>query len=396
MNKKIKLFLSVLIAVAVGLGALLSATAEMIPESLSVMESSEALSTAVNKALSISAVSASVNTKTDGATTATVKFLGLIPIKQISVNVLKETKLCPGGMAFGVKFFTKGVVIVGLSDVETHGGTLSPATEAGLKAGDVILSMNGKEVNTTDEVGKLIADCKGEGISVSFKRGEEEKSTTVYPAICAKENVYKAGVWVRDSTAGIGTVTYVNAKTGEFGGLGHGICDVDTGALLPLLKGVVVDVAITDVVKGLVSAPGELKGDFSSVKKGSLKENTGVGIFGTFDSLPKNLSEPLPIGLRDEVKEGKAFIYTTLSDNKIGKYEIEIEKIYKDSGQTKNFLIKVTDKNLLKQTGGLVQGMSGSPIVQNGKIIGAVTHVLVNDPTRGYGIFIENMLNAAE
>lgn len=396
MKRRTKAFLALLVAFAVGIGALATVTAELAPESLCVANSSEALSSAVNKALDMPTVSARVSNEENGTATATLKFLGLIPIKEIPVNVLKETKLCPGGMAFGVKFFTKGVIVVGLSDVMTHGGALSPAAEAGLKVGDVILSMNGKEVNTTDEVGELIAECKGEGIALSFKRGEEEKSTTLYPAICSKENLYKAGIWVRDSTAGIGTVTYVNAETGEFAGLGHGICDLDSGALLPLLKGVVVDVDITEVTKGKVSAPGELKGDFSSVKRGSLKANTGVGVFGSFDSPPKELSEALPVGLKSEVQEGEAFIYTTLDGKNVGKYGIEIEKVYKDSGATKNFLIKVTDDALLEKAGGIVQGMSGSPIIQNGKLIGAVTHVLVNDPTKGYGIFIENMLSAAE
>ena len=188
-------------------------------------------------------------------------------------------------------------------------------------------------------------------------------------------------------------MTFYNPKTKSFAGLGHGICDVDTGLLMPLLSGSVVDVEITDIIKGRKGSPGELKGNFDTQKKGQIVDNTFHGVYGIMDNKPEKLmSESVEIGLRDELKTGSATILCELDENGIREYEIEITKIKNDNDEGKNFIISVTDKDLLSKTGGIVQGMSGSPILQNGKLVGAVTHVLVNDPTRGYGIFIENML----
>ena len=296
----------------------------------------------------------------------------------------------PGGMAFGVKFFTDGVLVVGLTDIVSFGGTVCPAEEAGIKKGDVVVSINGSAVGSATVLRDTVAASKGEKLVFELKRGDKTLSTALYPALCKETNSYKAGLWVRDSTAGIGTVTYIKAD-GSFAGLGHGICDSETGTLMPLGRAVVVDVSVNGVKKGAVGVPGELRGSFDKVQKGVITKNTETGVYGTLDE--PDLGSPMEIGSKRQLKEGKAFIYTTLSGNTTDKYEIEIEKIYKDGGKTKNFLIRVTDKKLLAETGGIVQGMSGSPVIQNGKLVGAVTHVLINDPTRGYGIFIENMLN---
>jgi stage IV sporulation protein B len=200
-------------------------------------------------------------------------------------------------------------------------------------------------------------------------------------------------MWIRDSTAGIGTVTFINPDNNMFAGLGHGICDVDTAELMPMLKGQIIDVTISAVNKGKPGYPGELQGYFNPEKIGSLIGNTDTGVYGIYSKIPDNIpTEPLPIGLRQEVEEGRAYIYCTTDSNEVEKYEIEIIKINQNSSDLKNFIIKITDPKLLEATGGIVQGMSGSPVVQNDKIIGAVTHVLINDPTKGYGIFIESML----
>ena len=201
---------------------------------------------------------------------------------------------------------------------------------------------------------------------------------------------------MRDSTAGIGTITYYNPNTGEFAGLGHGICDVDTGELMPLLSGVVVDVNINDIIKGKSGEPGELKGSFSSVKTGEIYKNSGLGVFGKLNSTPDSIKSPMKAAGREEVTEGDAVILVNPDGKGIREYSVNLSKIDKYSDGTKCFVIEVTDKELISLTGGIVQGMSGSPILQNGKLIGAVTHVLVNDPTKGYGIFIENMLSEAE
>lgn len=298
-----------------------------------------------------------------------------------------------GGMAFGVKFFTEGVLVVGLADINTFSGVLCPAREAGIEKGDIILSVDGKPTTGATALRDTIGESGGEKLTVEVKRGDSVFKTTLYPALCGETNTYKGGLWVRDSTAGIGTVTYIK-EDGSFAGLGHGICDSDTGALMPLGRAVVVDVDVKDVKKGKVGAPGELRGSFDKIKRGVIEKNTETGVYGVIDDCSALLSTPMAVGRKGELREGKAFIYTTLKGDTPSKHEIEIEKIYKDAGNTKNFLIKVTDGELLEKTGGIVQGMSGSPVIQNGKLVGAVTHVLINDPTRGYGIFIENMLKA--
>lgn len=361
-----------------------------LPDSISVF-ASEDMDIAVSSRLDSSLLSATVS-----GNSATVRLLGVLPVKNVKLKVYETEGLYPGGMAFGVKLFTEGVLVVGISGVTGFGFTVSPATEAGIQKGDVLLSVDGVEIDSAEALRAAIEAAGANAVEIRLRRGEEILSTTLYPALSAEDNKYRAGLWVRDSTAGIGTITYIDAESGSFAGLGHGICDSDTGSLMPLGRGVVVNVDITGVKKGTAGIPGELKGTFDNVQQGTIESNTETGVYGTLDSLPQEIGEPLPVGLKDELKIGKAYIYTTLNGNTPSRYEIEIEKIYKNSGKTKNFLIRVTDSALLEQAGGIVQGMSGSPIIQNGKIVGAVTHVLVNDPTRGYGIFIENMLETAE
>lgn len=303
--------------------------------------------------------------------------------------------LIPGGMAFGVKFFTEGAIVLGTTGVETASGVVSPAKDSGIQSGDIIVRAGGTEFKSANELIRLIAGCGGKPITIAFVRNGEEKSSTVNPVLDKDSGQYRIGILVRDSTAGIGTITYIDPETLDFGGLGHGIYDSETGLLLPLSRGAIVNVSITDVVKSVKNDPGELKGSFDSKVIGELWENSDQGVFGRFISLPKNTDKAIPVADKSEIKEGKAHILTTLDGHDREEYEIEIEHIYGGSGTMKNFVIHVTDEKLVDQTGGIVQGMSGSPIIQDGKLIGAVTHVLVNDPTRGYGIFIENMLKTA-
>ncbi len=314
----------------------------------------------------------------------------------LAINERQRISLIPSGIPFGIKFYTKGVIVVGVTDIETFEGLASPARDAGIRAGDIITKVDSTEVNTTEELSELIDESGGRKMVFTVSRSGGTQSFDVYPKKSVEDNSYKAGLWVRDSTAGIGTVTYVDADANRFAGLGHGICDSETGSPLPLLKGIVTGVTITDVIKGIENAPGELKGEFSAYKIGSLYKNTESGVFGVFDSVTPYISQPMEICFRDELKTGKAYILTTVSGSSPRIYEINIVKIYPNSGKVKNFLIEVTDKELLNITGGIVQGMSGSPIIQNGRLAGAVTHVMINDPTRGYGIFIENMIDASD
>ncbi len=322
---------------------------------------------------------------------ADTKVLG-VPLKKVNVDMFADITLYPGGMPFGVKLYTDGVIVVGISGVETDTGKKTPASDGGLKIRDIINEVNGKTVTTTDEVSAAFEQSGGQKVTLTVTRDGKKLNVDLQPVFSKTDNMYRAGVWLRDSTAGIGTVTFISPNTNYFGGLGHGICDVDTGDLMPLRKGVVVDVTIKSITKGQVGSPGELNGYFAPGKIGSLIGNTMCGVYGVMaQNLDTSHSEAMKIGLKDELKIGECEIFCTVNE-KIDKYSAEIVKIGNKNSEQKNFVIKITDKRLLDATGGIVQGMSGSPIIQNDKLVGAVTHVLVNDPTKGYGIFIENML----
>lgn len=309
---------------------------------------------------------------------------------------LSHTLLYPGGMPFGVKFMTEGVLVVGFCEAQGKDAASNPAIAAGLRPGDTILRVGGNPLTCASELHALVENGNGAAVTIRYCRDGKEYETTLTPVYSPVEGRYKSGIYVRDSGAGIGTVTFIIPETLAFGGLGHGICDADTGEIIPIQRGSVVGVTINGVIKGLAGAPGEVKGFFSSGKTGSLIENTECGVFGVFGALPKGChSDPMPIGSRHELRDGKAHVYCTLDSNTVERYEIEICDIHRDATSNKCFTVKVTDPRLLEKTGGIIQGMSGSPIIQNGKLVGAVTHVLINDPTTGYGIFIENMLNAA-
>lgn len=327
--------------------------------------------------------------------TANVSIFGIIPVKTVQVNVIPDTKVIPGGNCFGVKFFTKGVIIINLADIQTQDGIYSPAKRAGLQIKDVILSVDKKEINTVEDLAVAVENSRGEEMTIVYERDGNMHECKMRASLSLSDKKYKTGIWVRDSTAGIGTVTYYNPKNKTFAGLGHGICDVDTGALMPLLRGSVVDVEITDVVKGRKGTPGEIKGNFGTQKKGVLTGNTKSGVYGMIDRNFENdidINKAVELAKSKEVVTGKAIIYSEIDNSGVQEYEVNITDIDKNDNGVKNFVVEITDNRLLEKTGGIVQGMSGSPIIQNGKLIGAITHVFVNDPSKGYGIFIENML----
>ncbi len=306
----------------------------------------------------------------------------------------EDIELLVGGEAFGVKFSTKGVMVVGMSEIKCAGKPHRPARDAGLQVRDVIISANGKDVDRVTDVSGIIEQSGGKEIKMTVKRDNGELEITLIPIKDDADGKYKGGLMLRDSTAGIGTVTYIDPKTGEFGGLGHGICDIDTGELLPLKKGTAMKVMIGGVVKGKVGKPGEIKGYFLPEKSGSVIGNTLCGVFGVFSDVSAFKGQKMKIGTRNEIKDGKATAICTLGDDGPQKYEIEISRINRGGNDNKNFVVKVTDPKLIERTGGIVQGMSGSPIIQNGRLVGAITHVMVNDPEVGYGILIENMLDS--
>jgi stage IV sporulation protein B len=317
------------------------------------------------------------------------KLFGAIPVKSVTVSQLEDSKVYVGGVPFGIKFLTRGVSIVGFEDEQNN-----PAFAAGLRLYDNIIKINGKEISGNTDVTNVVSG--GGEIALTFLRAGKEKTVKVTPIFSEAEKRYTLGLWLKDSGAGIGTLTYVTSD-GYFGGLGHGICDGDTGELVPITSGSVLGVTLNGIVKGQRGAPGELKGYFNSSKIGAIFKNSDVGVFGALAQIPDSIKEKTySIGLKGELREGKATVLCTLDDNVRREYSIEISNINRNSDGNKCFNIKITDDRLIGATGGIVQGMSGSPIIQNGKLVGAVTHVLINDPTTGYGIFIENMLNAAQ
>jgi len=301
--------------------------------------------------------------------------------------------LIPGGQAFGVKFNMAGIVVVGFCDVDTKNGKICPASSAGLREGDIITAVDGQTPGDTNGLIAIIDQSKGKSVNITLIRAGQEKNFKISPQYSVSENKYKAGICVRDSGAGIGTVTYIYPETYSFAGLGHGICNADSGKLVQMTRGYITDVTVSGVKRGVCGVPGEIKGVFGTQKTGTLVGNTDCGVYGMFSNCPECVSGAIPICLRSQVRSGKAYIMCTLDDDGIQKYDIEISDIKHDEKGSKCFTVTVKDQRLIDKTGGIVQGMSGSPIIQNGRLVGAVTHVMINNPTVGYGIFVENMLD---
>lgn len=329
-----------------------------------------------------------------------IKFLGMIPLKSVEVEKIKDLELYPGGVPIGVRVSSEGVLVVGYSDIEINNEKEeSPGKVGGLEIGDVILKINGIEMHNSRDLVKAIKQSEKDSIKVDILRHGENITKIV---TLKKENnkEYKIGLWIRDSTAGVGTMTFYDDTSKKFGALGHPITDSDTNEPFLIKDGDVIESSIISIRKGEKGSPGELKGIFinESNPTGEIDKNTQSGIFGQLNSniLQKSDIKRLKVGFRDEIVPGKAKIITTIDENGPQEYEIEIEKLLNQNvASSKSMVIKVTDPRLLEKTGGIVQGMSGSPIIQNNKIVGAVTHVLINKPDTGYGIYIEWMLQDA-
>lgn len=307
-----------------------------------------------------------------------------------------ERCLIPLGKAVGIKLFADGVLIVATSEVEVQGKTVSPAKDCGLKEGDLLLQINDEKIESTEHLQSLLQENGAAAVTLSVRRGSKTMEVATSPVVCA-DGVCRLGAWIRDSMAGIGTLTYYDPASGVYGALGHGITDVDTHQLMPLSSGSIMETTVKAVKKGTRGDPGELKGDFSVQRDvGTVSANTEGGIFGTVDDQEfLREASAIPVASAEEVTLGTATILATISGSETQEYAVEIVKLYDGTQPTRNLLLRVTDERLLNTTGGIVQGMSGSPILQNGKFVGAVTHVLVNDPQQGYGILMENMLHAA-
>lgn len=321
-----------------------------------------------------------------------LNLFNLFSVKNVTVNVIPKTTVIPIGKAIGMKLYTKGVLVVGMSEIEGQ----KPYENSGIETGDKIIEINDTKINTTDELIECVNNSKGKSVEIKYISNNQEEIASIEP-VKTSDNEYKLGLWVRDAAAGVGTLTFYEPSTGEFGALGHGINDVDTYDLIDIASGELVSTDIIDIVKGEDGSPGEIRGTIDNgYTLGKIYKNTGFGIYGSINNIAKlNLShsQELEVANRNEITTGKAEIICELENGKSQSYEIEIERIFLDNNQNnKSMLIKVTDEELLEKTGGIIQGMSGAPIIQNGKFIGAVTHVLVNDAKTGYAVFADLMI----
>lgn len=332
----------------------------------------------------------------EGEYRASVALFGALPVKRVRVNVVAPKSIVPCGNLVGVRLYSDGLVVVGMAEITAEDGSRrSPAQEAGLMVGDIVTEIDGEKLSNIDALHRIMRDA-GTSVWLHLVRGEQELDLHVKPQHSAKDGSALLGMWVRDAAAGVGTMTYYDPETMRYGALGHPISDVDTGVRFQIQKGSIAESQVRAVQRGNVGAPGELSGMVSenAPSIGTIDQNTDCGIFGTLLRVPTQDETSYPIGLKSSVSTGKASLLCNVEGRRVQEYEIEVSKIFSHGESTRGMLITVTDPELLAITGGIVQGMSGSPILQDGKLIGAVTHVLVNDPTRGYGIFMENMYYA--
>lgn len=324
-----------------------------------------------------------------------IELLNIIPIKDVKITNTKRKYVVLGGEVFGIKLYTSGVIVVGTDSIETENGIENPAEKAKLKIGDIIKKYNDITINSTAHLTKLLQENQGKTAVLTIDRAGEELKLNF---ASVKENIsekYKAGLWVRDSTAGIGTVTFYNPENNSFGGLGHPICDVDTNEIMPMKKGEMADAYVNGYYKSSSGNIGELCGVLTGKCNGQLCINGETGIYGFL--LNQVDDELTPVAVKQEISLGEAKILCTIDKNPPQYYNAKIVKIFSNSSSVnKDMIIEITDEKLLAQTGGILQGMSGTPIVQNGMLVGAITHVFINNPKQGYAIFAERMLETSE
>ncbi len=319
----------------------------------------------------------------------------VIPLRKAKVYVGKRRYVTLCGNVFGIKLYSNGVLVVSTEEIATEEGMKNPGQIAGLKSGDIIKKIGNKKVTSNREVSEICKNSDGKELKFTVIRNSKEKILTLKTVKEKASGVYRAGLWVRDSTAGIGTMTFYDRETGIFASLGHAICDVDTGAIVPLSEGEALGAEIVGCTVGTDSQTGEITGAFTSEKVGVLHKNSPEGVYGVLESFDINGSL-IPVATAAEVKVGKAQILCSVDDTGCHYYDVEITKILDKKSEQKNMTVKITDERLLEITGGIVQGMSGTPLIQNGMLVGAITHVFVGNSKEGYAIFAENMLTSAD
>ncbi len=331
-----------------------------------------------------------------GSAKVSLSLFGLMPVKTVNAYVLPKTEVVPCGMTVGVSMDTRGIMVLGTGFVSGENNEVFEPAKGILKSGDMILKAAGKRLKSKEDLMAAVEKNGSKPMDFLVERKGEAKMTQITPIFSREDCCCKIGVWVRDSTQGIGTLTFYDPEAGGFGALGHGVYDIDTKELMNIRQGQITHSSVKEIKKGEKGVPGELLGDVrGNTVLGEISKNTNVGLYGKVkEGNQKYFSKnKIPIALQQEIQEGAASILTNIEGEKVEEYSVEIESVCRYSNnETKGMIVKITDEKLLQKTGGIVQGMSGSPILQNGKLIGAVTHVFVQDPAKGYGIFIENML----
>ena len=325
-----------------------------------------------------------------------LKLFGIVPVTSVSVEVVDEMYVAVLGSPFGMKLYTEGVLVSEISEVNTNERAKNPAKTAGIKKGDYIISVDGKKVYTNEDLSEIVEESNGREMKFLISRNNKKLTKKLKAVLSSETGTYKIGIWIKDSSAGIGTLTFYSPANNVICGLGHGICDEETGKLLKLNSGELVTAEIVDVERGAAGSPGQLEGKFNYKTIGDISLNCKCGVY-SYVKGKRGYGNYTEIALKQEVKSGKGQILCTVNGEKPKLYDCKIEvRTSAYHSKTQNMIITVTDKRLLEKTGGIVQGMSGSPILQNGKLVGAVTHVLVDNPQKGYGIFAENMLETAQ
>lgn len=324
-----------------------------------------------------------------------LKIFGLIPFSTVNVEVVDKMSVAVLGNPFGMKIYTDGVLVIESTDIPTESGTVNPALSAGIKTGDYIKTVDGQKITCNEELSQIVTESQGKTLQFEVVRNQKTFKCNLKPVIDTETGIYRIGIWVRDSSAGIGTLTFYSPVNDIVCGLGHGICDADTETLLNIDNGELVGANIVSVEKGSAGTPGALKGKFTYDSIADISLNCDMGVYG-FAKEKISVSNLTEVALKQEVSDGEAQILCTVDGDTPKLYSCVIKKINSNGSKTQNLSVTVTDRELIEITGGIVQGMSGSPILQNGKLVGALTHVLINDSLTGYGIYAENMLETAQ
>lgn len=400
LQKAIKCFAAFMFAVALSVMGTVAYASYKIPETMYVEDINKLqlnLSLPITHTDNVPNKAKLVDTNPNAKEKHTVifKLFGIIPIEKTRVTVAPAKKVKVLGMPFGIKLYTDGVLVVNITEFDTIGGTACPAKDCGIKKGDYILTVNGIKVYSNTDIEKIVKDNGSKSINIEYYRGNKKHTATIKPQISATDRCYHLGMWLRDSSAGIGTLTFYDSETGVMAGLGHALCDSDTGKRLSVSRGSIVPAEILSVTKSKSGYAGELSGRFIKGEFSKVLLNSENGIYAMCKKEINGI-QTVEVCNKQNVKKGAAQILVTLNGTTPKFYGCKIKSVSYKSGETRNMVVEITDNKLLSQTGGIVQGMSGSPLLQNGKLIGAVTHVLVDDPTKGYAIFAENMLETAQ